>query len=192
MGLAITSFVLALIGCCCGIVPMIMSWVAMSRARRGIGGGHGIALAAFIISIAWLLFSVIGTAVAYRALAVRDASGVITEKGYLLADELRAGDCLDRPGRTPLLVKAVPCGVPHEVEAFDRLPAVASVPESELAVLCAQSFKRYVGLRPERSELVLMAVRVEATMFGDSEGIACLVGQTGDVKIAGSLRNARR
>jgi len=192
MGLAIASLVLALLGCCAGVVPLVMSWIAMSRARRGIAGGHSFAVAAFIVSFAWIVVSIGGAAILFRALAVRDATGQVVEAGYLPAGELRAADCLDRPGKEPMFVKVVPCGLPHETELIARLPTAGSVPGSELAVLCAPAFRGYVGIQPARSGLKLMAVRVSASTFGDATGIACLVGQQDDAEIAGSLRNSRR
>ena len=192
-GLAITSFVLALLGCCAGIVPLIMSWIAMSRVRRGIGGGYALALAAFILSLAWLIATVVGTAILFNLMAKRDSTtGLITEEGYFPPGELRAGDCLDRPGSDPLLVRVVPCSFPHETELITRLPAVPTVPEAEYAALCAPAFRQYVGIAPARSELVLLGIPVAASMFGDASGIACIVGQQGDAEIVGSLRNARR
>jgi hypothetical protein len=188
-GLAITSLVLALVGCCAGFVPLVMSVVAISRARRGVGGAHSLAVAAFIVSLCWIVVTIGGSAFLFRALAVRDATGQVSEAGYLPAGELRAGDCLDRPGKKPMFVKVIPCGLPHETELIARLPSAGSVPESELAVLCAPAFREYVGIQPGRSGLKLMAVRVSASTFGDAEGIACLVGQQDDAEIAGSLRN---
>lgn len=191
IGLAVTSLVLAILGCCAGIVPLIMSWMALSRVRRGIGGGKPIAIAAMVISIMYLLVTVFGTAIAFRLLAKRDFNGQVTEAGWLPASDLRTGDCLNRPGSSPLFIKVVPCGLPHETEAFQRLPAT-NVPNSEMAVLCAPGFRQYVGIKPGNSELVLMAVRVPQSTFGEAEGIACLVGQQDDQEIAGTLRNARR
>jgi hypothetical protein len=192
MGLAIASFVLALLGCCAGIVPMIMSWVAMSRARRGIAGGHGLAMAAFIISILYLVATIVGTVLAFKLLTFRGADGTITKEGYLPAGELRAGDCLDRPGRNPLFVKVQPCAFPHETELMARIPAVSSVPESQYAALCVPAFQAYVGIPPQRSQLVLSAIPVRASTFGDASGIACLVGQKDDAQIVGTLRGSRR
>lgn len=193
VGLAVTSFVLALFGCCAGVVPMVMSWIAMSKARRGLAGGYSVAMAAFILSVFWFLATIIGTAVLFNLIAQRDAgTGLVTEEGYLPAGEIRAGDCLDRPGRNPIFIKVVPCNMAHEAELIQRMAASPKVPESEFAALCVPAFRQYVGIAPGKSELVLMAIPVDASMFGDAPGIACLVGQKDDALIAGTLRDSRR
>ena len=121
-GLAIAAFVVGLLGG--AIVGAVMGIAALLRMRRSGKGGRGFAIAGIALSAAWTL---IIPAVVLLVLSIgpeRDGSGRITEAGTMSVRSIRVGDCiqdLEVSGNDlEFTVTGVPCGEPHEGEAFEK------------------------------------------------------------------------
>ncbi|HSV38188.1 MAG TPA: DUF4190 domain-containing protein [Nocardioidaceae bacterium] len=189
--MAIWALVLALLGVCgaTALVALVLAIVALSRVRAGRAAGKGMAIAALVISLLWLLAFAIGgvvLAVFVGSFAERDSDGIISEPGRLFLEDLRDGDCLkDLEQGTPLrLVDAVPCDDPHlhQVFGFFELedgpfPGQAEVDRvSERR--CYNLLADFTG--SEVSELELIYLRPDAGGWSLDRGVTCLA-TTGEI-----------
>ena len=105
-----------------GIVPVsvVCAVVALRRIRARGEDGRALAIAALVISAVWTVVLVAGITYAVTSAADRDRAGRIVEAGSVDVFELRVGDCLRSVEIDPasLDVDAVPCGQPHEAQAY--------------------------------------------------------------------------
>lgn len=91
-----------------------LALVALSQIRRRGEGGRGLAIAALVISGAWVLLIGAFVAVALVAAVVQDGAGASGD-----VFEIGVGECFDEPsGEVAMRITAVPCTEPHFAETF--------------------------------------------------------------------------
>jgi hypothetical protein len=143
-GWAVAAFVLGILGGT--ILSVIFALVALVQTRDRRQRGRGLAIAALLISAAWI--AIITSVIAY---------GVSTQGKTVHATDLKTGDCIkDAYERTlPTLVKRVRCDRPHYGEVFAVLtpPDAAPYPGDQAAVAraddCGTKFADYAPNSPE-------------------------------------------
>lgn len=131
--------------------------------------------------------------------AQRDASGAVTASATADAFTIKVGDCLNEPeGTTFSEVLSVPCGEPHDLEAFASItlpegdfpgrPAISDKSEE----FCDPKFFEFVGIAFQDSSLTSapFTPTAESWKGGDRE-IVCLVGQE-KAKTTGTLKGANK
>ncbi len=114
-GWAIAAFVLGILG---GIIlSVIFAIVALFQMKDRHQRGRGLAIAALVISAAWI--ALITSLIVY---------GLSAQGKSVLAIELNTGDCVKdaSEGELPALVKRVRCDRPHYGEVF----AVLTLPDA--------------------------------------------------------------
>ena len=114
-GMAITSLVLAILGCTCVtlLVAVPLAIVVLVRGRDGRNHGKGMAIAALVISALWVLVTVGGGVALYQY-----------AKDYKDVNDLKAGDCItakgltDKKAESVTAIKAVSCSGDHDGEVL--------------------------------------------------------------------------
>jgi len=119
-GLAITSFVLSLLGGTA--VPIILGVVALRQIERRGQKGRNLARAGIVIGSLMVVVVAIGVTYAITHDASRDsASGEVTRAGSVAFGDLKVGDCLVYPAsETFSRVDVTPCGQPHTAQVYLR------------------------------------------------------------------------
>jgi hypothetical protein len=116
-------------------------------------------------------------------------------------DELRPGDCLEKPGDRFVRAERVDCAEPHDLEVFalvtDPAPRGARYPgpdilEREATVACLPQFQTYVGIPFEQSELRFTGyVPTERNWEEHNRLLVCtLSARTG--RLTGTVKDSRR
>ncbi len=143
-GWAIAAFVLGMLGGT--ILSVIFAIVALFQIRARRERGRGLAIAALVISAAWI--AVITSLIAY---------GVSAQGKSVRAIDLKTGDCVKdtAEGELSTWVKRVRCDRPHygEVFALQTLPDATTYPGEETlrarADECGPTFFDYAPNSPE-------------------------------------------
>lgn len=118
--LAIPAFITAVLG----LVPfgLGLGMVAFRRGRRSDSRGVGLAAAAIVVSLVWLVVGA-SWAVSFFTDRYRDFSGHIVAARDVARADLRVGDCYSAtpdqdPAGRDLIVRAKPCQQPHTSQVF--------------------------------------------------------------------------
>jgi hypothetical protein len=132
-GWAIAAFILGILGGT--ILSVIFAIVALVQLRGRPQRGRGLAIAALVISAAWI--AVIASVIVY---------GVSTQGKSVHAADLNPGDCVKDAydDQLPTWVKRVRCDRPHYGEVF----AILSRPNASAAD-CGPEFFHYAPNSPE-------------------------------------------
>jgi MFS family permease len=111
-GWAIAAFVLGILGGT--ILSVIFAIVALFQIRDRHERGRGLAIAALVISAAWI--AIIASVIAY---------GISAQGTTVRAIDLKTGECVKdaAEGELPTWVKRVRCDRPHHGEVFAVLTA---------------------------------------------------------------------
>ena len=112
-GMAVTSLVLAILGCACltAIVAIPLAIVVLVRGRDGRNHGRGLAIAALVISVVWIIAEIIGSVALYDY-----------AKDFKDVNDLKAGDCItakgltDKNAKSVTSIKSVACSDEHDGE----------------------------------------------------------------------------
>jgi hypothetical protein len=177
LGLAIVPAPLA------WIVSLILAIQVISDSKHQRGNGKGLAIAALVIIPVWILI-VIGFVIATMVdNADRDASGVVTHTGDVLATDLRPGDCTadDLAEKTYTTIQVTPCGSAHYFETYATFVlADGGFPgQDEVDRLaeggCFRRFESYVGVPAADSKLEVLYLRPFESSWALDRGVACLV-----------------
>ncbi|MFJ8072445.1 DUF4190 domain-containing protein [Streptomyces sp. NPDC096176] len=213
--LAIVAFVLSLVFPF-PLLPLILGIVALSQIRRNGEKGKGFAVAAISIHGAtlalWALIVGLGVSGAFDdgPPAKRDSGGQVTSPGSEQVQDIRKGDCFNtndkleeyesEGGEAAFSVSIVPCGEPHEAEAYavfdledgpyPGADEVVSIAEEKCA---GTLLTDYVGDNPklaESLEVYYYHPQSSGWAFGDRE-VTCFLGDasgssTGSVRATGS------
>jgi Domain of unknown function (DUF4190)/Septum formation len=145
-GWAIAAFVLGILGGT--ILSVIFAIVALFQIRARRERGRGLAVAALVISAAWI--AVITSLITY---------GLSAQGRSVQATDLSTGDCIkdSAEGKLPTWVKRVRCDRPHygEVFAVLTLPDTTTYPGEEplraRSDECGPTFFDYAPNSPEGS-----------------------------------------
>ena len=143
-GWAIAAFVLGILGGT--ILSVLFAVVALFQLRDSRQRGRGLAIAALVISAAWI--AIITSLIAY---------GLSAQGANVRAIDLKTGDCVKdtAEGRLPTWVKRVRCDRPHFGEAFAvlTLPDATTYPGDQSlrarADECGPTFFDYAPNSPE-------------------------------------------
>jgi hypothetical protein len=143
-GWAIAAFVLGILGGT--ILSVIFAIVALFQLKGRHQRGRGLAIAALVISAAWI--AVITSLIAY---------GLSAQGKSVQATDLTTGDCIKDTYEVelPSWVRRVRCDRPHygEVFAVETLPADAPYPGDQPAMAfgdqCGPKFFDYAPNSPE-------------------------------------------
>jgi Septum formation len=143
-GWAIAAFVLGILGGT--ILSVIFAIVALFQTMDRRQRGRGLAIAALVISAAWI--AVITSLIAY---------GLSAQGKTVHATDLKTGDCVKDASESelPAWVKRVRCDRPHygEVFAVLPLPDTTTYPGEEplraRSVVCGPTFFDYAPNSPE-------------------------------------------
>jgi hypothetical protein len=114
-GMAITAFVLSILGCTCigALVAIPLAIVVLVRSRGGQNHGKGFAIAALIISVVSLIAVAVGGYFFYDY-----------AKDFKDVDDLKAGQCITADGLTDesetgvTQIKSVSCTSKHDGEVL--------------------------------------------------------------------------
>jgi Domain of unknown function (DUF4190) len=151
-GLAIASFIVALLAPCIGVLVAIpLGIVALVKIRKSGDKGKVFAILGIIIPVLWL--GAIGGVIAWVATssAERNEAGEIVESGRLSFEDVRTGDCLDIDGLDETAeigifdIDGVPCSDEHnaevasivELQGGDEFPGESDV-RQQAGVGCAR------------------------------------------------------
>ena len=143
-GWAIAAFVVGILGGT--ILSVIFAIVALFQIRGRHQRGRGLAIAALVVSAAWI--AIITSVIAY---------GLSTRGKTVHATDLTTGDCIKHTyeSELPASVTRVRCDRPHygEVFAVETLPADAPYPAEQPATAfadeCGSKFFDYAPNSPE-------------------------------------------
>jgi hypothetical protein len=143
-GWAIAAFVLAILGGT--ILSVIFAVVAFFQIKDRHQRGRGLAIAALVISAAWI--AIITSLIAY---------GISTQGKSVQATDLNTGDCVKdkSEGVLPTWVKRVRCDRPHYGEVFalltlpDETPYPGDEPVDARSDECGPKFFDYAPNSPE-------------------------------------------
>jgi uncharacterized membrane protein YhaH (DUF805 family) len=127
-GLAITSFVLGLLGVV--ILSPVFGVLALRRIKRTGQRGRGLAIAGIVLSAAWIVLFVVIAVVGNLGNATRSpTTGAITHSGNLSVFSLAVGDCFNNPpGATSLTtVTAIPCTQAHNAQIYAKFDVSGSI-----------------------------------------------------------------
>jgi hypothetical protein len=131
-GWAIAAFVVGILGGT--ILSVIFAIVALVQTRGHRQRGRGLAIAALVISAAWI--AIITSVIVY---------GMSTQGKSVRAIDLETGDCVKDAyaDELPTWVKRVRCDRPHHGEVFAVLPRPARAED------CGAKFFEYAPNSPE-------------------------------------------
>ena len=143
-GWAIAAFVVGILGGT--ILSVIFAIVALVQTRGRHQRGRGLAIAALVISSAWI--AIIASVIAY---------GLSTLGKSVRATDLETGDCIKNAYETelPMWVKRVRCDRPHYGEVFavvtqpDGAPYPGDRPATARGEECGAKFFDYAPNSPE-------------------------------------------
>ena len=204
---------LAIFGCSIitwilGVIFAIQVLVESRREQRD--HGKGMAIAALVILAGWAVVALfVLTSNAVRDFEVTDLfedGGEPRDSG--VPTRIEVGDCLNDPTLTGATlddnvsttrVTFVPCGRPHDLEAFlvsdllgSAYPGLDEL-QRRSAEACDPAFKAYVGKAIGRSELAYWVYypKKQAWESLADHRITCVVGSPGQ-KTSGTLKDSRR
>ena len=143
-GWAIAAFVVGILGGT--ILSVIFAIVALVQMKGRHQRGRGLAIAALVISTAWI--AIITSVIAY---------GLSTQGKSVQSTDLNTGDCIKDAyeSELPTLVKRVRCDRPHYGEVFAVMtpPDAAPYPGGQPAMArvddCGPKFFEYAPNSPE-------------------------------------------
>lgn len=117
-GLAITSFVLSLLGGT--VIPIILGVAALKQIRNRGQKGRNLARAGITIGSLMLVVFIVGIGYVATHRASRDpVSGAVSKAGSVPFHDLRVGDCLVYPDREQFTqVDITPCAEPHTAQVY--------------------------------------------------------------------------
>jgi hypothetical protein len=143
-GWAIAAFVVGILGGT--ILSVIFAIIALVQTKRSHQRGRGLAIAALVVSTAWI--AIIASVIAF---------GLSTLGKTVRATDLNTGDCVKdaHEGELPAWVKRVRCDRPHYGEVFavvaqpDGAPYPGDRPAMARAEYCGSKFFDYAPNSPE-------------------------------------------
>lgn len=119
--MAVTALVLALVGCLgiSWLVSVVLSIVVLVKGKDGRAHGKGLAIAALVINLLWLLVGI--------ALIV---TGVFVSSNYESIEDLKAGQCINASGLSGSgdsvgLIKDIDCDKSHDAEVMATVKLTA-------------------------------------------------------------------
>src|SRR5262245_54467737 len=204
LALAIVALALFWLGVPSALIALgavIGGAIAARRTTTGSGRACGVARAAIIMGAVALSAS--SALVVSRHLTADDETADRTDPAggrVLPLSALHIGSCFNfMPSTAPGSLLVVPCGEPHEAEAYHGFVLVPGPypGDSEVAALavdqCATAFERYVGIPQGQSELAFEYMRPDRSQWesGDRHGGCALVDESGD-RLTGSMLGERR
>jgi hypothetical protein len=121
--MAIAAFVLGLLGFMgiSAILGIVFGVVAVSRVRRTLQGGKGLAIAGIVMGGVWVAVAliVIGVVVGARSSATPSWAPSVPGGQTVAPYALKTGDCFDNPAGTDVLsVVRTRCSQPHSAQVF--------------------------------------------------------------------------
>ncbi|MBT2482369.1 DUF4190 domain-containing protein [Streptomyces sp. ISL-94] len=214
--LAIVAFVMSIV-CALPLVPLILGIIALSQIRNRGEKGKGFAIAAIAIHSATIALSAIALIFGFSGALddgpppKRDSSGQVTTPGSIDVEDIRTGDCFNTGGKLAeyndedggqagFSVKIVPCGEPHEGEAYTVATLEdGAYPGKDKVISIAEekcggtALTDYVGddaKLPETLEVFYYYPQRATWIRGDRE-VTCFLGHTngpstGSVRATGS------
>ena len=150
-GPAIASLVLGIIA----FVPLAIGFAiaGLRNTRDGRRRGRWMAVTSLLLTVAWL--AVFGFAVvnAHGRQAHRTADGSVSRAGSIAWYQVRLGDCIQLPTGLDALqdVTVVPCGQPHNAQAYDTVQLTGSaypgdaIVRSQSLAGCRDRVQAYLG-----------------------------------------------
>jgi hypothetical protein len=195
-GLAIAAFVIGLLGGV--VVAPVLAIVALRRLRRTHQRGKGLAVAALVLSVAWLGVAATGVTLYLLSSAERDPTGAVTAAGSVTSSDLRRGDCVATWAvgmQSVTAVDVTPCSVPHRAQVFAQkdLPEGTYPGDENVATAadkaCNTIARQYAWKDvPAGSRLSYLYPRKEGWASGDRR-VTCVVVMPTDT--TGSTAAAR-
>jgi hypothetical protein len=191
------------------LVSIGLAIATLVQSRDGRDRGRGMAIAALVID-GLVLVGIVGLVVVALLAPTepqRDTAGRVTERQEISAFDVREGDCLDDPalmgaGNDQIEVtqaEAVPCGQPHDVEAYLVFDLQGEdYPGRRLVVRratigCLQGFEDFVGRSYRSSDAEFWTYYPQERSWDllDDRAVVCLVGIP-DEKTTGTLGGSER
>jgi hypothetical protein len=133
-GPAIASLVLGIIA----IVPLAIGFAiaGLRNTRDGRRRGRWMAVTSLVLTAAWIAVFALAVVTARGDQAHRTADGSVSRAGGIPWYSVRLGDCIQLPVGIEALqdVTVVPCGQPHNAQAFDTLQLTGSTYPGDDAV----------------------------------------------------------
>lgn len=155
-----------------------------------------------IIGAAVIAVAAFGGAGAFDDNTVRDDSGAIVESGGLGAFAIQIGDCFNIPADTDIVMslEAVPCGQPHDAEAFFSFDLADTAWPGDDTVGedawfgCYEPFGAYVGTVWDDSahDYWMLQPTMESWQELDDREVTCALTSFDGSKLTGSMKASRR
>jgi hypothetical protein len=185
-GMAITSLVLAILGCSCisllAAVPLAI--VVLVRGRDGRNHGRGLAIAALVVSVLYIVGWVIGGAAVYYY--AKDIKSV---------NDLQVGDCINADSLTDSnadevsAIRTVACSDKHDGEVASTVTLTsetASGDAAALQALCSSKIgPEYAGVVADTQTYAILALAPVNPSSGDTD--ACIISRADGSKLTGKL-----
>ncbi|MCF3180515.1 septum formation family protein [Streptomyces polychromogenes] len=213
---AVVAFVMSLV-CAVPTVPLILGLVALSQIRKEGGKGKGLAIAAVVIHSLSLLVLVLAVVFGLTKAAEgtsrpqRDTHGQVTTPGSSKVEDIRKGDCFNTDDdlaktqkgdgtQAGLSVRTVPCGQPHEGEAYavftldnGAFPGADKIVQISEEKCGGSALTGYVGEAeklPNNLEVFYYYPQASSWLLGDRT-VTCFLGSahgtsTGSARAGGS------
>ncbi|WP_183407647.1 DUF4190 domain-containing protein [Nocardioides marmoriginsengisoli] len=179
------------------VVALILACIVLSRVRKGEARGRGMAVAALIISILWLVLITVLVVIAVRD-EVKQGNAREAGTGEISVTKMRVGDCVTKiPDTTAVsTVDIVQCAKPHvgEVYATFDLDTDKDADQDTIDRLaeegCVSHFAAFVGKDYSRSKIEVFYLRPMKGSLTVDDGVACFL--TSPANTTGSLKGSKR
>lgn len=198
--MAIIALILAIIPCGISwIAAIVLAVIVLVKAKKGAARGRGLAIAALVISVLWLVVGIVVVAVAISEEVKKDNARE-AGAGTISVVDLKVGDCLVDSvlGKTLVDVEITPCAKTHrgEVYAVFSLAEGSDPTQDAIDELsgegCAARFESYVGVRYGRSTLDFTYVSPAKRSMALNDEAVCIVALKDEAETVGSLKDSKR
>lgn len=196
---------LAIIALVCAVLPCGITWlvaiplaiVVLVKAANGTARGRGMAVAAIVVSVVWLIASAIGIALLVNEVTKYDAARDAGE-GTISSGMIREGDCFSElpDGEEIDTVEIIGCEQEHvgEVYAVESISPAEGAGQDEIYDLaqetCTEQFEDYVGPGPLDPDLRYSLIAPNEDSVDLEDDVACYIWIEGET-LTGTLEDSR-
>ncbi len=200
-GLAIASFIVAIVLPCVGLLVAVpLAIVALVKIGKSRERGKGLAISAIIIAALWTVATVALVVWVGAMQAERNEAGVIVEEGRIGFGDIRTGDCVSIPGLDATTevntfdLTGVPCAEEHNAEAAGVIPVEGDAYPGQAALEqragqeCQQAALDYLGPASPTGLQPYYLVPTESVWDDDGgHQVICFIAQTDFSDTTGSV-----
>lgn len=197
--LAIIALILAVLPCgITWIAAIVLAIIVLSRVKKGTARGSGLAIAALVISVLWLIAAAVGTVLVVNEVTKYDAARDANE-GKISTDMIKQGDCFSElpDGEEIRTVLIIPCEKEHagEVYAVFSIDPEKGASQNDIYDLaedgCSSRFQDFIGVSARETELEFSLIAPDKDAVDLDDDVACYVYAPGETS-TGSLEGSKR